>query len=100
MQAKENGADIYPSYKKIKKMKKICEPKDIKYEKDGVWVSIQSTLNHQVSRLLKLNPEIVEEMDSLKKQFPDVKFTFFYKYGAGKVSLNFEYALEIFILKT
>ena len=83
-QAIEQGADIYPSYRQIKKMKRLCTPSNIQYKSDEVVVSIESTLKHQASRLLKLNPEIKEEMDNLKSIFPDVKFKFLYKYGAGK----------------
>ena len=82
-QAIENGADLYPSYKKVKKMKRLCTPKNVQYKDDEVCVTIKSTLEHQISRLFKLNPEIVEEMDNLKKSHPGIEFVFHYKYGAG-----------------
>ena len=82
-QAIDKGVDLYPSYKKVKKMKKICEPKQIIYSDDEVKVSIKNTLEHQISRLFKLNPEIKEEMDNIAEKDPNTKFRFLYKYGEG-----------------
>ena len=86
LKAIDQGADIYPSYKRVKKHKKLCVPQGIKYKADEVVVSIDKVLDHQLKKILDLNPEIVDEIHNLKRQYPGIEFKFYFKYGAGTIN--------------
>ena len=86
--ALDKGHDIYPSYDSIDQMKKICAPEAITFLDDEAVVSIEAVLDHRIERILKLNPEIVDEMHRIQKLDENVIFTFFYKYGTGRYIFN------------
>ena len=88
-QALDKGADVYPSYEKILEMKELCTPQNISFSEDGteVVVSIKDILDHRISRILDLNPEVMEEMLRIARIDPNAKFILFYKYGCGTVLL-------------
>ena len=88
LKAIDQGADIYPSYKRVKKHKKLCLPQGIQYKADEVVAPMDKILDHQLKKILDLNPEIREEMDNLSKLFPGIEFKFYFKYGAGTLSFN------------
>ena len=100
MQALNKGADIYPSYEKVLLMKELCTPKNIEFSEDGTEakISIKDILDHRISRILNLNPEIIEEMERIAKIDPDAKFTLFYKYGCGNHICNFLSVLPTLLL--
>ena len=81
LKAIDQGADIYPSYKRVKKMKKLCLPLNAQYKADEVVFPMDKVLDHHLKRLLDLNPEMLEEIENLAAQH-QAKFVFFFKYGA------------------
>ena len=93
MQALNKGADIYPSYEKVLLMKELCTPKNIEFSADGTEakVSIKDILDHRISRILNLNPEIIDEMLRIANIDENAKFTLFYKYGCGTYPCNSKY---------
>ena len=82
--ALDKGHDIYPSYDQVAEMKKLCTPEGIKYSEDEAVVSMESLLNHRISRVLSLNPDLMDEMNRIAGQNYTARFIFFYKYGCGK----------------
>ena len=79
----DKGApDLFPSYKVIQDLKKLCLPKNIQYKDDEVVAALQDILDHQLCRLLGLNPKIVEEMIRLKSEM-GATFIVYFKFGAG-----------------
>lgn len=50
--AKENNADLYPSYNKVREAKKLCYPEKITASENSVCVELQSLLDHTTCRLL------------------------------------------------
>ena len=86
--ALEKGHNIYPCYDMVAEMKKLCTPEGIKFSEDGTEavVSMESVLNHRMSRVLSLNPDLMDEMNRIAGQFFSARFKFYYKYGCGKVS--------------
>ena len=83
--ALEKGHDIYPSYDAVDEMKKLCMPEGVEFSEDEAKVSMESLLNHRISRVLSLNPDMMDEMNRIAGQNYTARFTFYYKYGCGKV---------------
>ena len=85
-QAIDKGADIYPAYERILDMKELCTPKNIKFSDDEASVSIKDVLEHRISRILALNPEVQDEMERIIILDESAKFVLYYKYGTGTVT--------------
>ena len=88
--ALEKGHDIYPSYDAVDEMKKLCMPEGVEFSEDEAKVSMESLLNHRISRVLSLNPDMMDEMNRIAGQNYTARFTFYYKYGCGKVPYFFQ----------
>ena len=52
--ALEKGHDIYPSYDAVDEMKKLCMPEGVEFSEDEAKVSMESLLNHRISRVFSL----------------------------------------------
>ena len=82
--ALDKSVDLYPSYDRVLEMKQICTPELISYGNDEAKVSMENVLKHRMSRLLALNPEIIEEMERIASLDKTAKFKIYFKYGAGR----------------
>ena len=78
------GHDIYPSYDAVDLMKKLCMPEEVIFSEDEAKVSMEALLNHRISRVLSLNPDMMDEMNRIAGQHYTARFIFYYKYGCGK----------------
>ena len=78
----ERNANIYPSYRSIFDYRKAnCTPKGIVFGDDEVICSMQSTLNHQLSRLLEVDPDL----EVTVSHYSDEGFQIEYLYKFGKI---------------
>ena len=94
----DKGHDIYPSYDAVDAMKKLCMPEDVQFSETEAKVSMESLLNHRMSRVLALNPDMMDEMNRIAGQNYTARFIFYYKYGCGKYfKLRHILALPIWI---
>jgi len=61
LEAKRSGADIWPSYNKVREVKSQCRPpkEEISISEKKAEVSLQSLLNHTVNRIVQLQKEVI-----------------------------------------
>jgi hypothetical protein len=79
---KENGADIWPSYKEIQNAKEQCRPEEIEVSDHSAFVPLQQLLHHTTSRILELDSTIETTLQSLAEENGNqVIATLTYKYG-------------------
>lgn len=85
--AKQRGANIYPSYDRIRLAKEKCYPESIEISEDKASVSLQPLLDHTLSRLCK-----TFEFDN-NINFEEVysEFNFLCKWGCDGSSGHSEY---------
>jgi len=81
LKAIKKNADIWPTYDKVLEMKKVCTPHNIIYKDDEVISTIGDNVYHQLTRLLSLHPDFVEEMKRVKELGGETLF--YYKFGGG-----------------
>lgn len=87
-QVKEKNCHIYPSYDEILKAKKRCYPNSIIVSSDTVAeVPMQSMLNHTCKRLLQLQEEVIDSLNSCS----NVNLVLICKWGLDGSSGQSEY---------
>jgi len=84
---KEHGADIYPSYDRIRKAKKLCYPEGIKINEFGAFISLQNLLDHTVKRVFQTF-DLTKDFNFFEKY---VKAEFIFKWGCDGSSGQTEY---------
>ena len=62
LSAKEQGADIYPTYNVIRATKCECYPTDVKIEPNRAEVPLQSLLNHTSQRITALQEDVIRQI--------------------------------------
>ena len=78
---KKKGAKLYVSWYQIDKIKKKCQPKNIKKDVNGeVSVPLQDVVDHQAQEIMDL-PEVRAKYDKLVESGQDFELVFFGKYG-------------------
>ena len=61
-----------------------CTPKPIvecMVNENEIVVPMRDVLHHQIKKVLKIYPNVKEEMEDLQRNNPHVKFRFIFKYG-------------------
>ncbi|KYN14460.1 hypothetical protein ALC57_13337, partial [Trachymyrmex cornetzi] len=51
--AKKRNADIYPSYERVREVKRQCYPQGVTITEKGAHIPLQNLLNHTITRLIK-----------------------------------------------
>ena len=74
--AKSNTADIFPSLKELRSKKAECLPKDLVVTETTAKCSLQSMVDHTVSRILDMNMEELKREDS-----DELSGVFYFKSG-------------------
>ena len=95
MEAKNRGADIYPSYTRIKEVKKVCQinPELMQHPSaEEFLVPMQACLEHQLFRIV--DDELQARMEAYAVD-PDNMFFFHFKYGGDGAGDNAEYRSDI-----
>jgi len=85
--AKKHGADIYPSYDRIRLAKDRCYPKNIMVSELGASVPLQDLLNHTLLRLC----ETIDFDENINYGELYTQFKFICKWGCDGSSGHSEY---------
>ena len=88
--SKQRNACLYPAYNYVVKTKKLCQPQNIQFFEDEAKVSMQSTLNHQISKILSLK-SVQEKLQPLLESYSDLKASLYVKYGADGSTNHSQY---------
>ena len=80
--SKDNGADIWPSYKEIQSAKLECRPEGIEVSDHSAFVPLQQLLDKTTKRILELDPSIEANLQSLAEENGNqLTATLIFKYG-------------------
>ena len=71
----------HPSWHDIEKAKKECTPTGIHSDEMSVTISMQDAINHQIAKIMK-DQQLVEWMERLAEQYPNISFEMDVKEGA------------------
>lgn len=77
--AKERNADIYPSYHKLHSAKLMCYPKELKFTDYSAETTLQSLVDHTVSRIIQAHSQVFENEISVNNN--SISLTAIHKWG-------------------
>ena len=76
----------HPSWHDIEEAKKLCTPEGIQSTDTEVSISMQSAINHQLTKILK-DEDLVKRMENLVKLYPNYSIELDVKEGADGSSM-------------